>query len=92
MWAARSVLWRLGTVILSMVVSKTFTLSGYRRYFRMTCGKKERRNDSSPAWLLSRVGASGELGAGGGLGGTEDTECEGPTGTRAAWGKRLHSF
>jgi len=29
MWAASSVLWRLGTVMLSMAVRKMLTLSGY---------------------------------------------------------------
>ena len=91
MWAASSVLWRLGTVMLSMAVRKTLTLSGYRRYFRRTCGRKERRNNSSPACLLVCAGASVELGAGVGLGDAWGTEQEGPTGTRAARGQRLHS-
>jgi len=66
MWAASWVLWRPGAVILSMAVSKILTVSGYRRHFRSTCRRKEKRDDSSPAWLLGHAAASGELGAGAG--------------------------
>lgn len=77
--------------MLSMAVSKMLTFSGYRRYFRRTCGREERRDDLSSAWLLSCAGVPGELGAEAVLGDARDMKREGPKGTRAARGQCVHS-